>query len=182
MNYLQKKIKTLMLLAEKHKPFIFWVLIILAVLPVSLSKITDVDIWWHIHFGRVMLETLSLPDLSGTYFTPVTDSLSDFRFTFLGDIIFYMVYRVSGDVGLQLLRLGSVFLCLYFFLSITRFQYNGWTLVILMIFVVGTYQKQLIRNSLFALPLTVVFLWLFFQIRFRNRERLVWIYPPLMGF
>ena len=180
MNYL-KNLKSIMSFVEKHKGFVFWVLIILAVLPVSLRKITDVDIWWHIHFGRVMIETFALPDLSASYFTPVTDNLADFRFTFLGDIILYLIHLVSGDVGLQFLRLGFVFLCLYLLLSITGFQYNGWTLVILMIFVVGTYQKQIIRNSLFALPLTVIFLWLFFQIRFRNRERLIWFYPPLMG-
>ena len=96
---LMDRVKTIMSFIEKHKGFVFWVVIILAVLPVSLRKVVDVDIWWHIHFGRVMIETFALPDLSASYFTPVTDNLADFRFTFLGDIFFYIIHLLLIYLG-----------------------------------------------------------------------------------
>lgn len=164
-----------------YKKYLFWAILVIASLPITLNKIESLDAWFHIHYGRVMWETWSAPDLSQSYFMPIMQNVVDFRFTFLGDVCLYLIHALGGDIGLQMFKIGCVLFAIYLLLSINRFKYTGWTLLILIFFVLGTYQKHLIRNSLFGLPFTVFSLWLFIQVRFKDREKLIWIYPLLIG-
>jgi len=60
-------------------------------------------------------------------------------------------------------------------------QYKGWHLILLLLLIVGTYQKQLIRNSLFALFLVPSIFWVWHQICAKNKINYLWFYPAILG-
>ena len=116
---------------QKYQRLIFWSLLILSILPVTLRKIIDVDIWWHILFGRHYIASFSIPDLSTFYFTEISDNYTDLRFTFVGDILLYLIYAAGGETGLQLFRVLCVLVCGYLFLSMPeKGKYRSISLVI----------------------------------------------------
>ena len=165
----------------KNPAFYFWSALLLFILPVSLAKLYDTDIWWHMQLGRSMLENMGLPNFEEFYFSPVTNDYGDLRFTWLGDIFLYCVHWLGGDFGLQMLRLCIVVLSCYLFKTVAGSRYNGWQLLMLMLFVLGTYQKQLVRNSLFSLLFTSVLFWIWHRLRYEDKEKLLWTIPPLIG-
>jgi len=166
---------------NKNPGFFFGIILIVFILPISFIRVYDIDIWWHMQCGRSILENWSWPDFSDFYFSPVTQNTDSLRYTWLGDIIFQLIYLVSGDMGLQLLRLAFVIAaCFILHLSAGR-QYKGWHITLLMLLVVGTYQKQIIRNSIFALLLVPVLFWVWDQLSFKKKENIIWLYPILLG-
>ncbi len=165
----------------RRKALFFWFALVLFILPVSLAKIYNADAHWHMQLGRVMLDSWGVPDFSKFYFTPINKTVSDLRFTFLGDILLYLIHLAGGDIGLQFLRLFIVIMSCTLLLSIIRYKYSTWTLVALMLFVVGTYQKQMLRNSIFGLLFLVIIFWLWWKIRFNHNENWIWIYPFVIG-
>jgi tetratricopeptide (TPR) repeat protein len=167
--------------AEWNSSRVFWIALGFFILPVSLIKIYDPDIWWHMQLGKDMLDTGQLPDFSKYYFTPVVKKVADLRFTWLGDISLYLIHHFFGDVGLQLLRLTAVFLACFILGSICGKRLQGWHLLFLMMLVLGTFQQQLIRNSLFSLVFTPLVFWLWWQVRHRDRNHAIWFFPVLMG-
>ena len=161
---------------------LFWSVLFLFILPISLIKIYDIDIWWHLQLGRSILENFEYPDFSEFYFTPVKQNTSNFRITWLGDILLYGIHFFSGDIGLQALRLAAVLiLCFLLLRGAGDKKYKSWQLTLLMLLVVGTYQKQLIRNSLFALIFTPLIFWLWWKVRYEGKEKFIWIFPALLG-
>ncbi len=166
---------------SQNPAFYFWSALLLFTLPISLAKLYDTDIWWHMQLGRSMLENMGLPNFEKFYFSPVTNDYGDLRFTWLGDIFLYCVHWLGGDFGLQMLRLCIVVLSCYLFKTVAGSRYNGWQLLMLMLFVVGTYQKQLVRNSLFSLIFTSVLFWIWYRLRYEDKEKLLWTIPPLIG-
>ncbi len=159
----------------------FWTALVLFILPVSLVKIYDTDIWWHMRLGQSMLENMGLPDYEKFYFSPVVSNYNELRFTFLGDIFFYCVHWMGGVTGLQMVRLCVVILLCWLVKSISGSRPSGWLLFVLMLLVVGTYQQQLVRNSIFSVVLTAFFFWLWCKVRYENREKLLWAIPVVLG-
>ncbi len=166
---------------RKYPGVCFWTLVVLSILPVSLIKVHDIDIWWHMQSGRSVFELFSWPDFSQYYFTPVKQSVSSLRTTWLGDILFHLIYAASGDIGLQFVRLFAVLTACFLVRSQVGNQYKGWHLLLLVLLIVGTYQKQLIRNSLFALFLVPLILWIWHQIRVMGKIKYLWFYPVILG-
>jgi len=166
---------------KRHTILCFWSMLILFVLPISFIKIYDIDIWWHMQCGKSILSNFSPPDFSTFYFTPVVDTVGSLRYTSLGDIIFHLVYLFSGDFGLQMMRLCAVLSACILFRSFAGKEYKPWHLLLLMVFVVGTYQKQLIRNSLYAYYLVPVVFWIWHNIRYKQKQWYIWLYPVVLG-
>jgi len=166
---------------NRHPGLCFWGMLILFVLPISFVKVYDIDIWWHMQRGKSILLNFAGPDFSKYYFTPVNTGASSLRYTFLGDIIFYLIYLLSGDFGLQMMRLCAVLSACILFRSLAGKEYKPWHLLLLMIFVVGTYQKQLIRNSLYAYYMVPVLFWIWHNIRYEQKQWYIWLYPVVLG-
>ncbi|MDJ0837991.1 MAG: hypothetical protein QNK37_15865 [Acidobacteriota bacterium] len=162
-------------------PLAFWGLLVLFALPIAFFRIVDVDIWWHMQLGRTFLETWAAPDFSTYYFTPVNDHIPDLRYTFLGDIIFYLVHTAAGDLGLQLMRLVFLAVAWYLVASLAPKPWDAGLLCLLFFFTAGCYQLLLIRNALFSLPLFCLLLWLWHQVRYKDRKQLIWVFPALLA-
>lgn len=163
-------------------PFSFFGLLLLCTLPVLLKQIQDVDLWWHILFGSEYLKNFAPPSFSEFFFTPTVQGLPSYlRYTFLGDVLLFLAYRTGGDAGLQLLMVAVVLSSVYLLLRPAATKYTWGMLLLAIAFVLGTYQMQLIRNSLFGLVFTALILWLFHQIRYRNRNWLLLLVPMVLG-
>jgi hypothetical protein len=65
--------------------------------------ITSEDTWWHLKEGELYVTTHSLPDQDPFAFT--TQGREWIKYSWLADIIFYLVFRAAGLSGLVLLRL-----------------------------------------------------------------------------
>ncbi len=167
-------------LLKDYKSYLFFILV-LFVLPVSFIKIYDCDVWWHMQLGRSMLENFGLPDYSRFYFTPVNHSYSDLRYTWLGDIVLFGLHWLGNDLALQFLVLAVVIFSCYLLRDVCGNKFGWWNLLALMFFVIGTYQKQLVRNSLFALVFATAIFWLWHQVRFQDKEKRIWFFPLLIG-
>jgi tetratricopeptide (TPR) repeat protein len=166
---------------RKNKNIFFWCVLILFIIPIGMYRIFSVDTWWHLQIGRSILENMSCPDFSSYYFTPINQGAHDLRITWLGDIILYLIHFMSGDIGLQIFRMIIIVGTCLLLVSIIRWRHNGWHLIILMMLVVGIYQKLLLRNSIFSILFTGLIFWSWWQIRNQDKNRLIWIYPVILG-
>jgi len=166
---------------QKRPGLYFLSFLVLLVLPVSFVKVHDIDIWWHMQCGKTVFELFAWPDFSDYYFTPVTQNTSTLRTTWLGDVLFFLIHSVSGDIGLQALRLSAVLTACLLVRSQAGKEYKGWHLLLLILLVAGTYQKQLIRNSLFALFLVPLLFWVWYQIHTKEKINYLWFYPLILG-
>lgn len=165
---------------DKTKPFIVITLVILATIKICASSIISVDIWWHMQLGRDLIHQLYVfwPDY---YFSDVTMSYSDLRFTALGDMILYIVYFFGSEQGLIIFRILCVSMaCFFVFLSSDK-KITFFKIFILILMVVGCYQKMLIRNSLFALALFPFVLYLYDQKKYKSLVIVVSIWSLIHG-
>ena len=166
---------------RNNRTLIFWSVLVLFLIPICMAKIFSVDTWWHMQLGRSILEKMGWPDFSSFYYTPVKQVVHDLRFTWFGDILLYLIHLVSGNFGLQLFRLSIVGGTFVLLMSISGWRYSWVNLITLMMVSVGIYQKLLLRNSIFAIIFTTLIFWIWRQVRYENREKIIWFLPVLLG-
>lgn len=147
-------------------------LLLIWTVSVHLHQIYVPDAWTPVVLGELTLTSMSTPDLDTIYYPSGVNDAPDFRFTFLGNILLYLV-SLSGAPGLQIFRILCVLTTCLFLLLIIK-KYNYWVLLALFICVLATLQKQQIRNAIFALPFCSAMMWMFFS------KRYFWI-PVLLG-
>jgi tetratricopeptide (TPR) repeat protein len=66
-------------------------------------EISDEDTWWHLKQGELYVTTRSLPAQDPFSFT--TAGREWLKYSWLADVLFYLVFRAGGTTGLVLLRL-----------------------------------------------------------------------------
>lgn len=130
--------------------------------------------------GKVMIETFALPDFNHFYFSEVRNSTYDLRVTALGDVILYVMHLFTGVYGLQVFRVFVVCFVCAVLLGISDKSYSLWHLILIMLFVVGTYQKQILRNSIFSFALLPVVLYIWYRAKYYNNIY-IWLLPLLLG-
>ena len=103
-----------------------------------------------------------MPNLSRFYFSPWDDGqlLSELRWEWLGDIMLYLFHAVFGAFGLQILVIACLIGSAWFLVKLAGDRLGPWTLLLLVVVCIGTYQLQMPRNSLFSLALYPAVLWL----------------------
>ena len=147
---------------------------------IVLRQIIDVDIWWHIKLGEEMLKTLGPPDFSTFYFSPINPHVSDLRYTWLGDILLALMFKAGGEWGLQILRVGIMVISAALVWDLFGRSRSPFLFLMLVCFILCTYQLQLIRNAIFSLPLFVGLFWLWFRARYSDKEVCIWWIPVLL--
>ena len=137
----------------KKNPFGLFILLVFAFLichKIIISNIIDPDLWFHIMTGQRLFNNFSV-FWSDFYFSPVTESYSNLRFTALGDIILYLINSHFGVIGLTVFRAVCVMSCCLFLLLISDRKITFFKVFLLLYLVVGIYGKFFVRNSMFAL-------------------------------
>ncbi len=161
----------------------FWSLLFILTWCFSITKIVNLDLWWHLACGRFFIENGFYPPTGTFTFSPVNPGTSNIH-TWFGDIVLYLVYFAGSETGLQIFRLFLIFIPLFLVASIARRRYTPWLMFILVLIVVGTTQIQFLRNSMFGLLFTPLIVWLWWFIKQKGDTRtycLVFLYIPIMG-
>lgn len=147
---------------NKLPPWLFAALFFLSAGYLLLTKIESADLWWHLACGRYFFENGSYPPTGTFTFSPVKPFPGSNALTWLGDLALFFIYQFSGgETGLQVLRVVAVCVPVWVFVRLSQNRTNTWTLLGALFIVMGTYQQNLLRNSIFALfflPLMVL-LW-----------------------
>ena len=148
--------------ARSFKKAAWWLALLACVFPIAFRQVTVSDAWWHVALGKWLIEKRSVPDLSQFYFSPWDDGqlLSELRWEWLGDILLYLFHAVFGAFGLQILVIACLIGSAWFLVKLAGDRLRPWTLLLLVVVCVGTYQLQMPRNSLFSLALYPAVLWL----------------------
>jgi hypothetical protein len=154
------------------------------------SDLFDGDFWWHISTGRYIVETNSIPASDPFSFTsemPENKNLFPERENFilkqywLAQIIFYLIYDLSGPKGIILLRAlmlsGVLLLVLYRLLKWDVSFYVSFISVFFLFMVVARHiGERPVLFTIFFTPLTFIILE-----GFKNRQKkLIFFLPPLM--
>lgn len=149
-------------LLMRRATLLWWIVLIVAVLPIAFRQVSISDAWWHIAIGKWLVQERSLPDLSRFYFPPTNSYAigSELRWQWLGDVLLYGAYAGLGALGLQLLSIGCLFLAFFFLSKIGGDKTGPWALLLMVAVCLGTYQLQMPRNSVFSLVLYPLLLWL----------------------
>ena len=140
----------------------WWLLWFVAVFPIAFRQVTVSDAWWHVALGKWLVEKRSVPVLSQFYFSPwdAGQLLSELRWEWLGDILLYLFHAVFGAFGLQMLLIVCLIGSAWFLVKLAEDRLGPWTLLLLVVVCIGTYQLQMPRNSLFSLAFYPAVLWL----------------------
>lgn len=145
--------------------------------PLVVRIVNDIDIWWHLHIGRSVLQNWQLPDLATFYFSELPPSpVSDMRYTWLGDVTFFLSYSALGDAGVQLLVLINA-LALAWVIVHKRVRHSPTVAWLLALWVVACcYQFQIARNAAYSMGMLAGLLWVMDDwSRCRKPRSLVWL-------
>lgn len=143
----------------------------------------DGDLWWHMAYGRTVLETGSLT-VDHTQFS-WTDTSGEWVYvSWLGDVILYLTHRLGGGTALTIMQivlyLGLVSLFLRLLDRRWRRPSVATLLVILLAFLVMKTSAVMAKNSMFSIVFYAVLFWIYQTAR-ASQPRLVWLLPPLLA-
>lgn len=167
-------------LSEKHGRWLFGLGLVVFALPLAFKQIIDVDIWWHLVNGKVLLTEGRIPDVNDYYFTPVVQKIIDFRYILAGDTLFAAIHMLAGDIGLQVFALICLGLSCYWVAAVRKGPFHLGHFLLLCGFILATYQFQIVRNALYGLPLLCLTLYLLHRFHGGSRRALWWL--PLVLF
>jgi tetratricopeptide (TPR) repeat protein len=150
------------------------------------KPVTDGDIWFHLAYGKYLVENRTLvPDHSVFSWTP-TDT-SRIYCVWISDIIFYVLYQAGGLYALYVLRylLIAIFILLAASISIRRptFYMPG-VILICMSGLLMCSQGLHIKSEIFSFIFMSLMVWTWFRIKVKSDENpyLPYLIPLIMLF
>ncbi len=164
-----------------YKSIIFYLALITLILPLTIRTLHANDLWKSLYTGRYIAQNLSFPQHLTFTFSPVDPGLQARNsWTWLGNLFLYGLYRLSGELGLQLFRFLLVLWSLVLLHSLADFETHPVILLLLLAGVFGLTQKLLLRNAIFLIPGVVLLFWFWCQARIKNRPGWIWAIPVLL--
>jgi tetratricopeptide (TPR) repeat protein len=183
--------------------WLFWSILLAVTWFYLVRRVISWDLWWHMAAGRhlvdngafwamlnpktwiwggpYLLEQGIYPDANTFTFSEVKGA-NFISKTWLGDIIFHLVYSAGGFYGLQILRAVFMLIPVLLTLHLTKWKHNIWTLLGCSLLIIGTMQKHLLKNAIVVLPLMAYISWAWVQIRFKGRWKLLLTLPFVFSF
>ena len=135
----------------------------------------DSDTWWHLGAGRWMIEHGSLLGEDPFSFTR---SGSPWHYPgWLAQLLLYVVYRVAGAGGLNVLTAAVVTLAFIFVYRATRGDAFLRSFIVLLAAIASAVYWSA-RPQILSLLLAAVFAWILEDFRSQGRNHL-WLLPPL---
>ena len=146
---------------------------------VLIFPIVDGDIWFHMLYGKLMLENQSLlVDHSQFSWTPASNDT--IYCAWLGQILYYLLYtRLGGDTGILVFRYVATTLPFVLFIHVARQRGSVWhpltwlacTAAVLLIPIV-----IMDKPDLFSFLFSACMVWNWYQLRRGGRRPLLHIY------
>ncbi len=145
----------------------------------ALFKIADLDFWWHLKTGEIILQQKAFPYTEIYSFTAFGREYIDHEWLF--QVIQYLTFHQFGDAGIIFLKclvIAVIYLLIARFL-LARGVSAGWTIGILLLSVCGARPRFIERPELF----TVFFLVLSFTFiddYLRNKKKAGLFFLPII--
>ena len=160
-----------------------WLIVVCGVVTLfGLWPLTGLDLWMHLTLGRWIWAhgwvTTTDP------FSYITEGQPFLAHSWLAEVVFYLVEKTAGTVGLMLLRLSLIGLALTAMLKTARLFKASWPAVMLLApFVLGLMWSRLeCRPQLFSSAFLAVTLWLIVSVHTGQRSwHWLWALPPLFA-
>ncbi|MFB6355067.1 MAG: hypothetical protein ABEJ65_00940, partial [bacterium] len=181
MNFLTKLFKA----DQLKSPFdigLFYGGYFLFLIPLTYFQLYSNDLWKSLYSGRYIAQFLKFPSHSEFTFSPAVDFFPPYAFQWLSNLFFYGLYNLGGVTGLQLFRVFIVLGTVILLHSLSNYRTSLFTFIILLLFVLASLQKIMVRDALFSLPLMTVFFWLWYRVRFKHQFTLMAGIPLLFLF
>ena len=160
--------------------WLFWFLLIGITWFYLLRRVISWDLWWHMAAGRFLCENgLSYPSNDTFTYSPVS-ATEKLAYVWIGDIILYQVYNWFGFIGLQILRVAMVLSAVWAVLKVSKYRYNVWTLLGSIFLIIGTMQKHLIKNAIFAMFFFGLITWGWVQVKHNNKRYFIWLFGLML--
>jgi hypothetical protein len=147
------------------------------------SPILDGDIWFHLLYGRYMIEHHTLiPDHTIYTWTPANNSI---YCAWIGQLIYYFIYKFSGYPGIIVLRYISASLLFVAILHLARQRntlYNPIVWFSATLSILAMAPAVLDKPEAFSLPLMTLFVLNWYKIKQlgKNSVYLNYLFPLLM--
>jgi hypothetical protein len=147
--------------------------IFLSIFLLSISPITDLDIWWHLATGRQIIESGQVPRTD--IFSHTVTGKEWVDHSWFSQVIFYLMYSLLGYTGVVLTKSLALFIAFYFLYMRTSLNSGKLATVITLIAVISvTKGAWLERPMIFTIMFTSIFLYIL------DRKWHVWILPLLI--
>lgn len=159
---------------------IFYLALFVLVFPLLASQIRSNDTWKALYSGRYLWWFWKFPHHSTFTFSPVRDFIARDAYTWLSNLFLYQLYLLGDYWLLQLLRACILLGTLVLLHSMVEFKPSVSLLALFVLFSYGIDQKLHLRSSIFAVPFTVLTIWLWHRVKYSGRSSLLWWYPPVM--
>jgi hypothetical protein len=158
-----------------------WISLGCAVVAVfGLAPLAGSDLWMHLTLGRWIWAHGWVP--STDPFSYITEGQPFIAHSWLAEVLFYLIERSAGTMGLILLRFGLISLALMAALKTARLLKAPWPAMLLLApIVLGLLWGRLeFRPQLFTSVLLAVELWLIVSVCTGQRSwQWLWLLPPI---
>jgi hypothetical protein len=148
-----------------------------ALASVYLTRTADADLWGHLRYGRLFVETRGLPAADPFAFTSADRPWSSHEY--LSQVLLWLAYAAGGPAGLVVLKClvgGAAVFFLYAGIRLASDDPRAWAPVLLLTApAVGRW--LLFRPQLFTFFFFALFVWLLFRALLGRPARL-WLLPP----
>jgi len=158
--------------------FLLFLLLALHLFLLSWFKVISVDTWWHMKQGELYLTTHSLPAQDPFAFT--TAGREWIKFSWVTDILFYVVYSETGATGLVLLRIAVCFLIVLLLYRLLRRCGIHLLVAIVLVFVssLALRFRLFVRPEIFSFAFLVLNIGILLRLR-DGRPRSVYALLPV---
>lgn len=161
---------------------LFYTALFVLIAPILGRQLYAQDLFKALYSGRYLQWFHQFPHHSTFTFHETVDFLGRNSFNWFGNLIFYGVYVSGGYSGLQLFRNLLIVFAGAVFHAFSDWDYHPLVLIILTVGLYGLSQNLLVRTAIFAVPFTLLVLWLWEQYRFEGKNQYLWFYPVLFLF
>jgi tetratricopeptide (TPR) repeat protein len=165
--------------------YIFLAFVVVATVAIQYAlKLTDNDLWFHLAYGRYILEHRTLiPDHSIFSWTPAENST--IYCAWIPEIIFYLLYKVGGIPLFFVIRYLCIIvfvLCALTFVERKQINTIPVTLLIFLIGLLMSLSGLRIKAEIFSFVIMTIMVWTWFRIKaspYKNRF-LCYVFPVLI--
>ena len=142
----------------------------------NLLPLAHSDLWGHLAYGRLMVETQSLPTTEPLM--PMSVGVRFVDSAWLSQVVGYMVYRAAGPAAIKFLYASLITGCLVLLMRGVYLRSDdwGWPVIAASLFLLANWQHLLIvRPQLAGLTCFMV---VFYCLAVAGKSRAVWVVIP----
>ena len=155
-------------------------LVIAFALLMAIEKVHNNDIWWHLKTGQWILETGKIPVTDPFTFT--TPEAAWTPHYWLSDVLFAVVFRVSGIGGLILFKalvIAAAFFSMYRLMVRQGVNLLVAVAVVMLAVFIGHF-RFLLRPHVFMFLLSAAFFWVLSLGGGQRKLKLLWLLPLML--